>query len=141
MASVNRKVKSGNRVVVMLDGKQVGMMQSVDCNDDYAPEPASGIGDIHAQEYVPTMARHTLQVEEMVLITGSLREQNVTAQNGDSMLQGLVLDILVVGKEDGVLLRKYSKCSYASGSVQVRKHAIVMASGTFNALDVSGQGA
>ena len=141
MAAENRKVKSGNRVVCVFDGKQIGLAQSVDMNDDYAPEPASGIGDIHAQEYVPTIARHTLQVEEMVLITGSLRELGVTAANGDDMLRGLVFDILVLGKDDGVLLRKYSGCSYASGSVQVRKHAIVVASGTFNALDVHGTGA
>jgi len=141
MASENLKVKSGNKVVVNFDGAQIGLAQSVDSNDDYAPEPASGIGDIHVQEYVPTMARHTIQVEEMVLKAGSLRTLGVTAENADQMLRGMVFDLVVMGKDDGGVLRKYSKCSYASGSVQVRKHAIVISNATFNALDVSGTGA
>lgn len=140
MATQNLKVKSGNRFVVYMDGHQVGMAQSVDMSDDYGPEPASGIGDIHVQEYVPTMARHTLQVEEMILRTGNLRAAGISLENGDDALQGMVFDILVIAKDTGETLRKYSGCSYASGSVNVRKHAILVSNGTFNALDVSGTG-
>jgi len=141
MATQNLKTRSGNRIVVVLDGKQIGLMQSVRMNDDYSPEPASGIGDIHVQEYVPTMARHSLQVSAMVLNRGSLREANISAENGDAMLQGLVFDIEVYSKDDGSLLRKYVGCSYASGDLDVSKHAIVMTSGQFYALDVTGSGA
>lgn len=141
MAQQNLKTKSGNRFIVSFDGKTVGLCQSVDMQDDYSPEPASGIGDIHVQEYVPSMARHTLNVEEMVLNTGSLRAQGVTLENGDDALRGMVFDIIAVSKDDGSILRKYRGCSYASGSVQLRKHAIVLSSAVFNALDVSGSGA
>ena len=141
MASTNLKTKTGNRIVVQFDGKSVGLCQSVDAHDDYSPEPASGIGDIHAQEYVPTMARHTINVEEMVLNTGSLRNLGVSSENADAMLQGNVFDLIVMSKDDGSVVRKYLGCSYASGGVQVRKHAIVMSSAVFNALDVTGSGA
>ena len=133
----NLKARSGNRIVVMFDGKQLGLIQSDRMNDDYSPEPASGIGDIHVQEYVPTMARHSLQVQSMVLNKGTLREAGITAENGDAVLQGLVFDIEVYSKDDGTLLRKYTGCSYASGDLEVTKHAIVVASGQFFALDVS----
>ena len=133
----NLKARSGNRIVVMFDGKQLGLIQSVRMNDDYSPEPASGIGDIHVQEYVPTMARHSLQVQSMVLNKGTLREAGITAENGDAVLQGLVFDIEVYSKDDGTLLRKYTGCSDASGDLEVTKHAIVVASGQFFALDVS----
>ena len=66
----NLKVRSGNRIVVVFDGKQIGMVRSVRASDDYGLEPASGIGDIHAQEYVPSMARHSLSISSMVLIRG-----------------------------------------------------------------------
>lgn len=138
MAQQNLKTRSGNRLVVVLDGKQVGLVQSVRMSDDYSPEPASGIGDIHVQEYVPTMARHTLSVSNMVLNRGSLREAGIAPENGDAVLQGLVFDIEVYSRDDGALLRKYVGCSYASGDVDITKHAIVMASATFNALDVTG---
>jgi hypothetical protein len=138
MATQNLKVRSGNRLIVQLDGKQVGLLQSVRMSDDYGPEPASGIGDIHVQEYVPTMARHTISVSAMVLNVGSLREAGIAVENGDGALQGLVFDIVTQSKDDGTVLRKYVGCSYASGDVDVSKHSIVMNSGTFNCLDVTG---
>lgn len=138
--SVNLKTRSGNRIVVTFGGVQIGLVQSVRLNDDYAPDAASGIGDIHVQEYVPTMARHNLSVSTMVLNAGSMRSAGVAMENGDAVLLGLVFDIEVYSKDDGTMLRKYMGCSYASGDVEVTKHAIVMSSGTFNALDVSGLG-
>lgn len=141
MAQQNLKTKSGNRYVVQFDGKSIGLCQSVDLRDDYAPEPASGIGDIHVKEYVPTIARHTINVEEMVLNSGSLRELGITIENGDGALNGLVFDVIVMSKDDGTVMRKYIGCSYASGGVQVRKHAIVVSNAMFNALDVTGTGA
>ena len=141
MATTNQRVRSGNRIVITLDGKQVGLLQSVRMSDDYSPEAASGIGDIHATEYVPGMARHTLSVSSMVLDRNTLRSNGLAAENGDDMLVGRVFDIEVYSKDDGTLLRKYMGCSYASGDLEVQKHAIVMSSGTFNALNVSGTAA
>lgn len=137
----NRNVRSGNQIKVLLDGKQIGLIQSITCNDDYAPEPASGIGDIHVQEYVPTMARHTLSVSAMLLNKSQLQAAGVVPENGDAVLQGLVFDVEQYDNLTGVLLRKYSGVSYASGSIETTKHAIVTTSAQFNALDVSGDGA
>jgi len=140
VAARNIQTRTGNRIVVSFDGKQVGLVQSVRMNDDYSPEPASGIGDIHVIENVPTMARHNLNVSNMVLYRKNLLDQNIAVENGDGALQGLVFDIEVFDKDDGSLLRKYSGCSYASGDLEVSKHTIVMQSATFLALDVSGIG-
>lgn len=140
MATQNLKVRSGNRTVVMLDGKVVGLIQSVRASDDYGPEPASGIGDIHVQEYVPTMARHTLSISTMVLNQSNMRDAGIAVENGDGALRGLVFDIVTMDKDTGRALRTYSGCSYASGDVDVSKHAIVMMNGQFNALDVRGTG-
>lgn len=139
MATQNLKVRSGNRVLAMFDGKQIGLLQSVRMSDDYSPEAASGVGDIHAVEYVPTLARHQLSVSSMVLFRGAMLEAGIAMENGDAVLQGVVFDIEVYSKDDGKLLRKYIGCSYASGDMDVSKHAIVMQSAQFNALDVSGK--
>lgn len=136
--TVNQNVRSGNRIVVQLGGVAVGLLQSVQSNDEYGPEPASGIGDIHVKEYVPTMARHTISVSGMVLKTSSLLAAGVAMENGDAVLKGLVFDFVYYSKDTGALLRKYMGCSYASGSVEIQKHAILVNSGQFNALDVSG---
>lgn len=134
----NVKTRSGNRVVVVFDGKQIGLVRSVRANDDYSPEPASGIGDIHVQEYVPTMARHSLSVSSMVLIKGAMLDAGIAAENGDAMLQGLVFDLEVYSKDDSKLLRKYIGVSYASGDIDISAHQIIVQSGQFNALDVVG---
>lgn len=137
----NLKVRSGNRIVVVFDGKQIGMVQSVRPSDDYSPEPASGIGDIHVQEYVPTMARHTLSVSAMVLVKGHMRDAGIVPENGDAALQGLVFDFEVYDKDSGELLRKYVGCSYASGDLDISAHRIMSNSAQFMCLDVSGRGA
>lgn len=137
----NLKVRSGNQIAVVFDGKQIGFIQNVSPNDDYGPEPASGIGDIHVGEYVPTMARHTLSVSAMVLKKGAMLEAGIVPENGDDVLRGLVFDFEVYDKDDGTLLRKYIGCSYASGGIEIAKHAILVQSAQFNALDVSGVGA
>ncbi|MBT4330668.1 MAG: hypothetical protein HOD58_12155 [Gammaproteobacteria bacterium] len=136
--SANNNSRSGNSIRVSLGGLPVGVIQSVDMRDDYSPEALSGIGDIHAQEHVPSMARHTLNVEEMVLKTASLLKAGVAVENGDDVLKGNVFDFSVVDKDSGTVLRSYTGCSYASGSVTVRKHAIVVSSAMFNALNVTG---
>ena len=140
MATSNVKTQTGNRLRVTFDGKTVGLVQSVRMNDDYGPDAASGIGDIHAVEYVPTMARHSLSVSQMALKKDSLRELGISVENGDAMLKGVVFDIVVFDKDDGRELRKYVGCSFASGDIDVSKHAIVQVNGQFNALDVTGLG-
>ena len=140
MATTNVKTRSGNRVIVRFDGREIGLVQSVRMSDDYAPEPASGIGDIHVIEYVPTMARHSLSVSTMVLFTGAMREAGISLENGDDALLGLVFDIVVESKDDGSELRKYLGCSFASGDVEVSKHAIIVSNAQFYALDVVGTG-
>lgn len=136
--SVNLKTRTGNRIIATFGGMQIGLLQNVSLHDDYSPEAASGLGDIHAQEYVPTMARHSISVEAMVLNAGSMIAAGAVGENGDAVLQGLVFDIEVYSKPDGALLRKYVGCSYASGEIRVGKHTIVTQSAQFMALDVQG---
>lgn len=140
MATINLKARSGNRVVVQFDGKQVGLLQSVRANDDYHPVPASGVGDIHVQEYVPSMAGYQISVSSMILFKQNLRAAGITALNGDEALRGNVFDIAVFSKDDGSELRKYTGCSFSSGDVEVNKHAILLSNAQFNALDVTGTG-
>lgn len=137
----NLQTRTGNRIIITFGGVQIGMLQSVSANDDYAPEPASGIGDIHVLENVPTMARHSLSASVMVMNRGAMINAGIAPENGDAVLLGVVFNIEIYSKDDGTLLRNYIGCSYASGSLEVSKHAIVMQSGQLLALDVTGTAA
>ena len=134
----NIKTRSGNRVVVVFDGKQIGALQSVRQSDDYGLEGVYGIGDINPVEHVPTAARYTLSVSNVVLRKGDMRSAGLIPENGAAALQGLVFDIVQLDKDTGEELRKYTGCSYASGDIDVSRNAIVMANASFMALDVSG---
>ena len=140
MATRNVQTYSGNRIVVEFDGKTVGLVQSVRMNDNYGLEPASGIGDIHVVEHVPSKAVHSISVSTMVLFKGSLAGLGLAPENGDAVLQGNVFDIVEYSRDTGAVLRKYISCSYDSGDVDVSAHRIVMRSAQFRALDASGSG-
>ncbi len=135
----NLKTRSANLARVILDGEEVGLLQNITMNDDYGPEPASGIGDILVQEHVPSMARHTISVGKLALRTSSLYKLGIVPENGESVLQGNVFDFEVLDKKDGNVIRKYLSCSFASGSIEIQKHAIISYNCQFNALDASGK--
>lgn len=141
MASVNIKAKSANRIAVMFDGKQVGACKSVSLHDSYNLEPVSGIGDIAVLEHVPTLASYSLQIEAIVLEKEMLRSAGITTVDGDDALIGRVFDIVVMGKDTGEVIRKYSGCSYDSGDIRVTANQVVSTSASFKALRVSGTGA
>jgi len=138
MATTNIKVRSGNRTVVLLDGKQVGMIQSIRASDSYQMEAAGGIGDIHVQEYVPSVAQHSITVQQMVLYSGTLRQLGVSLENGDEALKGVVFDIVTMDK-NGETIRKYTGCSFDSGDLEISAHKILSSSAQFKALDVSNK--
>jgi hypothetical protein len=134
----NLKVRSANKHQLLFDGKLVGFLGSVDCEDDYGLEPQSGIGDIHVGEHVPTLARHRLNVQAVSLIKNNMRQLGIMGENGDFVLQGLVFDIVLVDLTTGAALKTYRGCSYASGRVEVRKNTVIIQSATFMALDTNG---
>ena len=141
MATTNQNVQSGNRIVVMFDGKQVGLVQSVRMNDSYALEPASGIGDIHVIEHVPTRATHSLSVSTLVINKNKLSDAGAAIpENGDAALQGLVFDFVSISRDSNQVMRKYSGCSFDSGDCSIEAHHIVSRSAQYKALDVTGTG-
>lgn len=137
----NQQTRTGNHFAITFGGVQIGALQHVTANDDYGLESMSGIGDIHVQENVPTMARHSLSVQAVVLNKGAMIASGAVPENGDAALLGLVFDIEAYDKTSGALVRKYVGCSYASGSIDIAKHTITMQSGQFMALDVVGTAA
>lgn len=137
MPRENLLTHSGNRITVTIDGLIVGLMQSVRVSDSYGLEDASGIGDIHVIEHVPSKAVHQVSVSNMALFTNNLRAVlGPLAENGDGAMLGLVFDINVMRKDTGQLLRQIIGCSYDSGDIDVTAHRIVVQSGQFKALDV-----
>lgn len=147
MPSQNVRVHSGNRLDVILDGAIVGLCQSARLNDSYALESASGVGNIHVIEHVPTRADHTVSVQSMCLFAQRMRGLNGAGYtvNGDAALRGFVFDIVANAIAAGGIgvageQRAYIGCSYDSGDVDITAHRITMSSAQFKCLDVRGTG-
>lgn len=160
MARSNLKTYSGNRMAVEFDGAVIGLVQSLRLSDSYGLEDASGIGDIHVIEHVPSKAVHTVSVTNMTLFAGNMRDAGIAYENGDQALQGLVFDIVIYGDTTpgspdnvgpggvtdaiqpagGAALRTIVGCSFDSGDVEITAHRIVVQTGQFKAIDVVGIG-
>lgn len=138
--TTNVQVQSGNRIVVEIGGVRVGLVQSVRTNDSYGLEAASGIGDIHVVEHVPSKANHSISLGTMVLMKKNLAQAGVVPENGDDALKGVVIDIIEYSRDTGAVLRKYLKCSYESGDMDVSAHRIVTRNAQFKAIDAVGTG-
>jgi hypothetical protein len=102
-------------------------------------EPVSGIGDIHVQEHVPTIARHQLSVSFACLRNDFLVDKGFVPENGTAALQGIVFDVEVFDKRDNQLVKKYIDASFASGDISFDAHRVIIRNASFMALDTSGK--
>ena len=136
----NIQAITGNRTIVQFNGVRVGAIQSVRAADNYARETVSGVGDIHAIEFPPTRAEHSISVSNMVLYKGNMRNAGVSLVNGDDALQGIQWDFVTYSRDTGQVLRKYTGCVFDSGEVTIEAHRVLMQTGQFKATDVTGTG-
>ena len=133
-------VQSANRVVAEFGGVTIALLQNVRFSDSYGLEDASGVGDIHVQEHVPTKAVHSVSFSRMVMRVDKMRSSGIIPENGDVVLQGAVFDVCVYSRDTGLLLRKALNCSYDSGDIDVSANRIIVSSGQLKPLDVAGTG-
>ena len=145
--------KSGNKILIQFAGVTIGLCQSVDIQEDYGLEPCSGIGSIEVSEWVPTLARYTVHVEEIILQAGSMRSAGLIPEDAAAALVGKQFDITFVSTGNtGIagaanttvdaipaLDRVIQGCTYASGNVRIEKNRVVIASAVFNAISVKGK--
>ncbi|CAH2606337.1 conserved protein of unknown function (plasmid) [Rhodovastum atsumiense] len=149
MPRENHQTFSGNRIEVRVDDRVIGLIQSVRLSDNYGLEDASGIGDIHVVEHVPSKAVHSVSISNMALVRQNLRSELAQMnENGEAVMRALIFDIVILSKGGpgpraigaGEILREIIGCSFDSGDVDITAHRITMQSGQFRALDVRGQG-
>lgn len=161
---------TGNLIKILFDdNKEFGTVRSMRVQEDYSPEPVSGIGDIHIQEYVPTVARYTISVEYAVLNYRNLLSEGIVDEDGCIKMAEREFNIAIYSKvpsglsnsaigaaasvnalTDGTAMsacsvpnkepmRVYEYCSFASGSINIQAHQIVMSDATFHARRVRGK--
>jgi hypothetical protein len=131
-------VFTGNEVILYLNGVEVDLVQNLRGTDDYGFEPASGIGDIHAFEYVPTMARHSIAISKFALRLETAVTAGIIQENGDAALANAPIEIEIFSKLTGALIKKYLGVSNSSADIAVTAHRVVVEDANFVAIDTSG---
>ena len=129
---------TGNEVDVYMNGVLLDLIQNMRGTDDYGFEPASGIGDIHALEYVPSMARHSIAVSKFALRKDSAVTAGIINENGDAALANTPIVIEVFSKITGALIKKYLTASNTSSDIAITAHRIVVEDANFVATDTMG---
>lgn len=136
------KVYSGNTIVISMDNKQIGLLQDLTANEDYGLQPASGIGDPRVAEYVPGLYQISLTCSSMAIKRNQIQNMGDTLfsagifpNNLDEFLKRPAFTISIMDKNGGTI-REYTGCVFASGSLSVRKHAVVGSNCSFFATDV-----
>ena len=133
-----QRVMTGNEIRVAIDGVELELVQSIRFTDDYGHEDASGIGDIHVQEHVPTVARHTATMSKLAVPREVAVELGIITEHGDAAMAGKVFDIEVFEKESGALIRKVINCTNIGGDIGFTAHRMIMTDAQFRGRDVSG---
>lgn len=130
-------VHHGNEVKVVMDGIELDLVQTVRGSDNYGHEPASGVGDIHIKEHVPSLARHTVTLSAFALRKDRAITLGIIQENGNAALRGKAFTIEVFDRT-GALIRKWTQCVNDSGDVTVTAHRIIVKDATFLATDAAG---
>jgi hypothetical protein len=127
-----------NTTRVVIDGIEVTLLADVRMEDDYAPEPVSGIGDIHMTEYYPTRAMHRATINGVIRRDEQRVADQIFLENGDAALERKTFEIELFDKRSGVMLRKLESAQHAGGNVSVTAHRIALMAANFVAIDATG---
>lgn len=131
-------VYTGNEVNVFMKGVKLDLVQNMRGTDDYGFEPASGIGDIHAFEYTPTLARHSISISKFALRRESAVDLGIIQENGNAAIANPIFDIEIFSKITGKLIKKWIGSLNSSSDITVTAHRVVVEDANFVALDTLG---
>lgn len=152
-APVNRdhlqSVMTGNIVSLEFGGSRIGIIQSLNAQDDFGFQPVAGVGRVTAYENAPGFARFTVTTDSIFLFpkliagTTSLadgdnlvnfEDADIAPKIAEDILRGLVVDI-VIRTKGGRELFRYKYCSYTGGSFGIQRNAPVTRGAQFLAID------
>jgi hypothetical protein len=120
----------------------IGLGQTATINEDADLQAASGVGDNRVKQWVPGMARVTVSITDMALITQSMESLGqAPSRSFTDLLSAQTFDILILDQFNTTgtqPLKTITDCSFANSSIQISKHVPITISGTLNGIDISG---
>lgn len=71
------QVLVGGKILIKMDNKIVGFANRAECSDSYGLQPIHIMGQLQPVDYVPTDARHTINMNVLVMKRASLIKANL----------------------------------------------------------------
>ena len=132
----NQTVHTGNTIELKVKGVKIGRAQGLDARRSFGTEGVYELGSIMAIEHVHLRYEGTVTLERFFVKRESLRELNLLPI-GEDVLTTDIIDIEVIDKTTGVILRVYRGCSISDFSETFRVGAIAGENATFQYLECS----
>lgn len=129
-----QSVATGSSIILKIGGQEVGRAQSIDGRRDWGTEGVYELGSIMPKEHVHNRYNGTATLERYFVAKKSLAELGFSSL-GEEVLQKGVIDIEVIDKSTGKLLRAYRGCTINDSSENFRVGAISGENATFSYLE------
>ena len=143
--TVNKQVRSANAILITVKNQVIGISSSARFQADFALQDQAGIGDNVVIEYVPGIARVTVSLSGVLLISQNLVSAGIlpTSTGVRDILAGNVFDVgvytTVAGSNTaGSCLLLASSCMPSQMGYSVQTGQAVTYDHSFSALDLSG---
>lgn len=133
---VKQSVHTGNTVELKVKGVKIGRAQGLDARRSFGTEGVYEIGSIMPQEHVHLRYEGTATLDRFFVRKSSLRQLNLLPI-GEDVLTTDIIDIEVIDKTSGSILRVYRGCSISDFSETFRVGAIAGENATFQYLECS----
>lgn len=141
---VNKQVRSANAILIVVRDQVIGISSSCRIQADFALQDQAGIGDTVVIEYVPGIARVTVSLSGVLLITQNLTSAGILPRDSvRDILDGNVFDVGIYSTVAGTntpgsaLLIAHS-CMPSQLGYSVQTGQAMQYDHSFAALDLSG---
>jgi hypothetical protein len=111
----NTGVATGGTVVLKIAGNTIGRAQNVDGDRSFGQEGIYEIGSIMPQGFEPTRFQGSANLARYLVVGNSLADLGI-AHLGESILTSGAVDIEVLDKQTGKVIRVYEGCVLNSHS-------------------------
>lgn len=132
----DQTVHSGHTIKILIDGQEVGRIQSGDGRRSFGQEGVYEIGSIMPQEHVATRYEGSFTVDRFYMRKKDLKSIGL-ASLGEEILNMDVLDISIIDNYTGDTVRVYTGCSIQDYSETFRVNAISGENATFVYLEAN----
>lgn len=132
----NQTVHTGATVLLMINNTVVGRAQGLDARRSFGTEGIYEIGSIMPQEHIQQRYEGSASLERFLVKNQSLVDLGIAAL-GEEVLQLDILDIVIVDKATGNIIRAYRGCTISEYSENFRVGAISGENATFQYLKAS----